>query len=316
LPNRTLALVLVPVTTSSLLSPLKSAIATASGSALTGVVLAGDKSPLPLPTRTFFMGAAVFVFLWNVLRTLRHGEVAGDNPWDAFTLEWATTSPPHEQNFAHVPEVKSRRPVWDMNHPDLADWKTSRTPEDRRRPRSAARIASVCFIVSEAMFFLLLVSAYVVFNRTRGEQSAARVLEVGRTTLFTLLLLASSVTLWRAERALRVYERERFLKWLGITLGLGAVFLINQGLEYAGLLRRGVTISSSLFGSTFFTVTGFHGLHVLAGLVALAILFVLGKREALTGRRSDVLGAIGYYWHFVDVVWVVVFSVVYLRVLS
>ena len=264
----------------------------------------------------FFMGASVLVFLWNVLRSLRIGEVAGDNPWDAFTLEWATTSPPGEQNFTRVPEVKSRRPVWDLNHPELADWKTSRTPEDHRRPHSAARIASACFIVSEAMFFLLLVSAYVVFNRTAGEHSAARILEVGRTSLFTFLLLASSVTLWRAERALRVDDQGRFLKWLGLTLGLGAVFLINQGAEYAGLLHRGVTISSSLFGSTFFTVTGFHGLHVLAGLVALAILFVLGKRGALTGRRSDVLGAVGYYWHFVDVVWIVVFSVVYLRVLS
>jgi cytochrome c oxidase subunit 1/cytochrome c oxidase subunit I+III len=262
------------------------------------------------------MGAAVLVFLWNVLRALRNGEVAGDNPWDAFTLEWATTSPPPEQNFVRVPEVKSRRPVWDLNYPDLADWKTGRTPEDRRRPHSAARIASACFIASEAMFFLLLVSAYVVFNRTTGEQSAARFLEVGRTTLFTLLLLASSVTLWRAERALRDFDQQGFLRWLGATLGLGLLFLTNQAVEYVGLLRRGVTINSSLFGSTFFTVTGFHALHVLAGLVVLAILFVLGRRGALTGRRSDVLGAVGYYWHFVDVVWVVVFGVVYLRVLS
>src|SRR5882724_924070 len=246
----------------------------------------------------FFMGVAVLVFLWNIVRTLRQGEVAGDNPWDAFTLEWATTSPPPEQNFGRVPLVKSRRPVWDLNHPDLADWKTSRTPEDRRRPHSAARLASASFIASEAMFFLLLVSAYVVFNRTTGEQSAARVLEVGRTTVFTLLLLASSITLWRAERALRNFNQDGFLRWLSATLGLGILFLINQGAEYVGLLHRGVTISSSLFGSTFFTVTGFHGLHVLAGLVALSILFVLGRRGDLTGRRSDVLGAIGYYWHF------------------
>jgi cytochrome c oxidase subunit 1/cytochrome c oxidase subunit I+III len=264
----------------------------------------------------FFMGAAVLVFLWNVVRTQRSGKVAGDNPWDAFTLEWATTSPPHEQNFTRVPEVKSRRPVWDLNHPDLADWKTNRTPEDRRRPRSPARIASACFIISEAMFFLLLVSAYIVFNRTTGEQSAATVLEVGRSSVFTLLLLASSVTLWRAERALRNFDQTGFVRWLSATLGLGTLFLINQAAEYVGLIHRGVTISSSLFGSTFFTVTGFHGLHVLAGLVVLAILLVLGKQRDLTGRRSDVLGAIGYYWHFVDVVWVVVFSVVYLRVLS
>jgi cytochrome c oxidase subunit I len=264
----------------------------------------------------FFMGLGVLVFLWNVIRSLRSGQVAGDNPWDAFTLEWTTTSPPREQNFTRVPLVKSRRPVWDLNHPDQADWKTNRTPEDRRKPHSAAKLASGCFIASEAMFFLLLISAYVVFNRTTGVRSSARVLEVGRTAVFTLLLLASSITLWRAERALRGSDRRGFLRWLGLTLGLGTVFLINQAAEYAGLLRRGVTISSSLFGSAFFTVTGFHGLHVLAGLVALAILFVLGKSRALTGRQSDVLSAFGYYWHFVDVVWIVVFSVIYLRVLS
>jgi heme/copper-type cytochrome/quinol oxidase subunit 3 len=134
--------------------------------------------------------------------------------------------------------------------------------------------------------------------------------------VFTVLLLASSVTLWRAERALRNSDRRGFLKWLRFTLVLGTIFLINQGAEYVGLVHRGVTISSSLFGSTFFTVTGFHGLHVFAGLVVLAIMFVLGKRGDLTSRRSDALSAVGYYWHFVDVVWVIVFSVIYLRVLA
>jgi cytochrome c oxidase subunit 1/cytochrome c oxidase subunit I+III len=239
--------------------------------------------------------------------------VAGDNPWDAFTLEWATTSPPQEQNFSQVPPVRSRRPVWDVNHPDLADWKTSSTPEDRRSPHSAAKLAAGFFIASEAMFFLLLIGAYVVFNRTSG---APRVLEAGRSGFFTGLLLASSVTLWLAERGLRNANRRAFLKWMAVTLGLGGVFLANQALEYGGLLHRGVTINSTLFGSTFFTLTGFHGLHVLAGLVMLAILFGLGWRGYLGAERSDTLGAIGYYWHFVDVVWVLVFSVVYLRVLT
>ncbi len=167
------------------------------------------------------------------------------------------------------------------------------------------------------MFFLLLIAAYIVFNRTAATGgSASRVLEVGRTGFFTLLLLASSVTLRRAERALRASDQIAFLRWLCFTLLLGAVFLVNQALEYVGLLRRGVTISSNLFGSTFFTVTGFHGLHVLAGLIVLAIFFVLGRQRTLSERQSDALGAVGYYWHFVDVVWVIVFSVIYLGVLT
>jgi len=266
----------------------------------------------------FFMAAGVLVFLWNAMKALRFGPPAGDNPWDAFTLEWATTSPPAEGNFNTLPPIRSRRPVWDLNHPDLADWKVQRTPEDlRKQPRSAARLASACFIVSEAMFFLLLIAAYIVFNRTAAAgDSGSRMLEVGRTGFFTVLLLASSVTLWRAERGLRMSDQVAFLRWLGVTLLLGGVFLVNQALEYAGLLRRGVTINSNLFGSTFFTVTGFHGLHVLAGLIVLAIFFVLGRQRTLSDRQSDALGAVGYYWHFVDVVWVIVFSVIYLRVLT
>jgi cytochrome c oxidase subunit 1/cytochrome c oxidase subunit I+III len=267
------------------------------------------------------MALGTGMFLWNVIRSLRSGPMAGDNPWDAFTLEWATTSPPAKENFESLPEIRSRRPVWDRNHPDLADWKVQRTPEDQRTPgqpgHSAAKLASVCFIVSEAMFFLLLVSAYIVFNRPVGAgDSGVRLLEVGRTGFFTLLLLASSATLWRAERALRKNDQNAFMRWLCITLMLGAVFLINQAFEYIGLLRHGVSINSSLFGSTFFTVTGFHGLHVFAGLVVLGIFLVLCKRRALSERQSDVFGAVGYYWHFVDVVWVIVFSVIYLRVLT
>ncbi|HMB95629.1 MAG TPA: cytochrome c oxidase subunit 3, partial [Tepidisphaeraceae bacterium] len=247
------------------------------------------------------------------IRSLRVGQIAGDNPWDAFTLEWATTSPPPEQNFSQVPPIRDRRPVWDMNHPELADWKTSTTPEDHRMPHSAAKIAVGCFIISEAMFFLLLIASFLVFNRNA---EPSHLLEVGRTGFFTALLLASSFTLMLAERGLRNSDRGAFLKWMVITLGLGGVFLVNQALEYAGLLHEGLTISSSLFGSTFFTVTGFHGLHVLAGLIMLIIMFGLGWRGYLTASRADKLAAIGYYWHFVDVVWIVVFSVIYLRVLT
>ena len=197
----------------------------------------------------FFMAAGVLVFLWNMVRSLRWGTVAGDNPWDALTLEWATSSPPPEGNFRELPPVRSRRPVWDMNHPDLADWKVQRTPEDRRRPRSAAKLAAACFIVSEVMFFLLLVSAYIVFNRTpQNASSGSRVLDAGRTGFFTVILLASSIMCWLAERALRRSNRRSFLKWLGINLALGGVFLINQAFEYVGLLHRGVTIDGTMFG--------------------------------------------------------------------
>jgi cytochrome c oxidase subunit 1 len=70
-----------------------------------------------------FQAAGVLVFIWNILRSLRKGKPAGNDPWDAWTLEWTTSSPPPEYNFAELPVVKSRRPLWDLKHPDDPDWK-------------------------------------------------------------------------------------------------------------------------------------------------------------------------------------------------
>jgi heme/copper-type cytochrome/quinol oxidase subunit 1 len=72
------------------------------------------------------MGLAVAVFLWNIAASLAHGQVAGDNPWNAWTLEWATTSPPPPDNFKWLPPVRSRRPLWDLTHPENPDWKYGR----------------------------------------------------------------------------------------------------------------------------------------------------------------------------------------------
>jgi heme/copper-type cytochrome/quinol oxidase subunit 3 len=100
--------------------------------------------------------------------------------------------------------------------------------------------------------------------------------------------------------------------WLLVTVVLGAVFLIGQGWEYLRLIGENVTISRNLFGSTFFTLTGFHGLHVFSGLVALAILCGLAAAGWFAGPHSIALETVGWYWHFVDVVWIVIFSIIYL----
>ena len=263
------------------------------------------------------MAAGTLLLVWNILVSLRRGDVAGDNPWGGFTLEWATTSPPPEENCATIPEVKSRRPVWDADHPEMADWKTSKSPEDNGwRPDKAS--ASVwAFVASEAVFFILLIVAYVVFNTRHSEgPTAETALDVNCTGVFTGLLLLSSVTFWFAERSLRAANQAGFLRWLGVTIALGIAFIGGQAIEYYGLINDGVTISRNLFASTFFTVTGFHGLHVSAGIIVLVVLFVLGKKNELTSRRSRVFSAVGIYWHFVDVVWIAVFSIIYLWLLQ
>jgi cytochrome c oxidase subunit I len=108
---------------------------------------------------------SVALFVWNVVRTLRRGERSSGNPWGGFTLEWATTSPPPPENFRTLPEVKSRRPVWDADHPELADWKSHATPEDRGWRPDRAVVMVWGFLASEAMFFLLLLVAFVIFTR-------------------------------------------------------------------------------------------------------------------------------------------------------
>src|SRR5581483_4215199 len=100
--------------------------------------------------------------------------------------------------------------------------------------------------------------------------------------------------------------------WLAVTVLLGLTFLIGQGIEYLGLLRQDITPQSNLWATTFFTLTGFHGLHVFVGLIVLSILLGVALAGEVTRRRHTALTAAGLYWHFVDGVWIVVFSLVYL----
>lgn len=175
------------------------------------------------------------------------------------------------------------------------------------------RLGVIIFIISEANFFLMLILAYVYFH---GESSltANRYLEPARTGVNTFILLSSSFTVWLAERDLKRGSYTKFYMWLVVTILLGAVFLFGQGIEWSGLLRKNVTISSGLFGTTFFTLTGFHGFHVFVGLIALSILFGLGLVGDFKNGKSSAVETVSLYWHFVDAVWIVIFTIVYLGV--
>ncbi len=262
------------------------------------------------------MALGTLALLWNIWISLRHGRLAGDNPWGGFTLEWATTSPPPENNFDVIPEVKSRRPLWDLDHPEHADWRLAKTTEDHGGRPDKAITAVWAFVASEAVFFLLLLVSYVVFNSKQlNGPTAASALDPNRAGLFTGCLLFSSLTFWLAEVSLGRGKQSTFRVWLGLSILLGAIFIGGQAWEYAGLISNNIMIDENLFAATFFTVTGFHGMHVIAGLVALCILLTLSMKRSLSPKRVNVVRAVGVYWHFVDVVWVVVFSIIYLRVL-
>jgi heme/copper-type cytochrome/quinol oxidase subunit 3 len=166
---------------------------------------------------------------------------------------------------------------------------------------------------TEAMFFVCLIVAFVYFSFTPGfKHQNINNLDIRTTGIFTALLLFSSFTYWRAETNFKNGEIRRLKFWLLLTFSLGLVFLLGQGKEYLKLLNDQVSISSNSFGTSFFTLTGFHGLHVFVGLIIIAIvtcLTFLGDYDS--DKKSTIFSTVGVYWHFVDIVWLFVFTIVY-----
>ncbi|HTQ44090.1 MAG TPA: cytochrome c oxidase subunit I [Polyangiaceae bacterium] len=260
------------------------------------------------------MGIASLLLVVNIGWSLRRGKRAGDNPWNAWTLEWATTSPPPHDNFRQVPPILGRRPLWDILNQAPGSSAAAKAPRPERSFDKGA-VAVWTFVASEAGFFLILIAAYVFFNQFGARPagpSAAGVLDVHKTGAFTICLLTSSFTLWVAEKNLHRKQPRAAAVWLALTLILGGIFIIGQGNEYIGLYQRGIGVATNLFATTFFTLTGFHGLHVTVGLFALALALGLAVSRDFSARAPSLLRAIGIYWHFVDVVWIAVFAIVYL----
>ncbi len=129
--------------------------------------------------------------------------------------------------------------------------------------------------------------------------------------MFTILLLGSSFTFWRAEKNYERGEQKKMKGWMIATILLGLIFLAGQGHEYYKLIQENLTISKSEFGSSFYTLTGFHGLHVLVGLIILGIVLALMIQGYFKDKRSSVITTVGIYWLFVDAVWIFVFTTIY-----
>lgn len=165
---------------------------------------------------------------------------------------------------------------------------------------------------SEAIFFLSLMLGFVYFAYYPGfnPQSVA-LLDLKKTGLFTALLLASSFTFHRAEASHRGHHLGYMKLWLSATVLLGVIFLVGQGLEYKHLISDQLVISKGTFATGFFTLTGFHGLHVFIGLIILSVVLYLAFLGDFDSSSSSVISSVGIYWHFVDIVWVIVFTLVY-----
>ncbi|MBV9174386.1 MAG: cytochrome c oxidase subunit I [Chloroflexi bacterium] len=263
----------------------------------------------------FMMGIATLILLWNVWKSLHHGRVSGDNPWNAWTLEWATTSPPPAHNFVALPPVTSARPLWDLQHgpTEQAPAQAPRRRADPTRGWHAPLVGIGAFIFSEATFFGCFIVAFLLYRTRSPSGPTPHDLDVPRTAIFSIFLFASSATIYMAERRLARDNQRAFLTWWAVTILFGVIFLVGQLTEYLRLISDGITISSNLFTTAFYSLTGFHGLHVFVGLIALSIVWFLGRKgDYRFGRRHVAVQTVSIYWHFVDAVWVVVFSLVYI----
>jgi cytochrome c oxidase subunit III len=191
-----------------------------------------------------------------------------------------------------------------------------RPAEDHHKPGgiSSSLLGMVLFIASEIMFFGGLFGAYFTLRSAAPEWPPPDNphLSAPYAAVLTAILVTSSVTMQFGVWAIRKNNQRRLILWLGVSLLLGATFLAMQALEYANLIREGMTLSSGVFGSTFYTLTGFHGAHVAGGAAFILIVLLRARSGQFTARYHDTVEMASYYWHFVDVVWIGLFSTIYL----
>ncbi len=169
------------------------------------------------------------------------------------------------------------------------------------------------FLGSEVMFFSGLIVTYLVMRgRSVSGPYPHEVLGVPLVGVNTFVLICSSLTMVTALAAVQRGNVGAMRRWLIATAVLGLMFLAGQAFEFTTLFRDGLSLSSNLFGATFFTLTGFHGTHVLIGVIW--IVFVLSRafRGGITQDNHLAVELVGLYWHFVDIVWIVIFTLVYL----
>jgi cytochrome c oxidase subunit 3/cytochrome o ubiquinol oxidase subunit 3 len=178
-----------------------------------------------------------------------------------------------------------------------------------------AKAGMIAFLISETAFFGTLVAVYFFFLRQTlaSRPGPDEVFYLPLVLLSTACLLSSSLTMHMADRELRHGSPRRFLPWWAATIGLGVLFLLGTAREWTELIGTyGLTISTNTFGTCYFTLVGFHALHVTVGVTIMSIVLGLGLRRHITERNAVGVEVISWYWHFVDGVWFVVFTVVYL----
>jgi len=178
-------------------------------------------------------------------------------------------------------------------------------------PQLRGRVGMWCLIAAESAIFSIFVVAYLYYaGKSLSGPTPREVLHV--PVFNSICLFASSFTIVMAERAIERGKSKLFSIWWLFTIVLGAIFIFGTAREWYHLIYdEGLTISSSLFGTTFYSLVGLHGFHVIVGLTGLSIIMIFAAFGQVKQEHASRIAVFGMYWHFVDAVWVVVLTVVY-----
>jgi len=178
--------------------------------------------------------------------------------------------------------------------------------------RPIRKTAMWVFLGSECMFFGSMIATFLLYRNTTGDGPGADILNISFTSASSFILLMSSLTMVLAHHAFTNRDARGTRIWLSATALLGTTFLAGQVFEFTEFIREGLTLRTSSFGSAFYMLTGFHGAHVAIGVMMLLAMVYLSVDGRLYDDRGLNVELVGLYWHFVDIVWIVIFTVVYL----
>ena len=182
--------------------------------------------------------------------------------------------------------------------------------ENWRMP-SRGRVGMFSLIIGESAIFTIFVVAYVYYIGRSTYGPTPQILDV--PIFNTVCLLSSSLTIWLAEHAIERGRIRLFGAWWALTMALGIIFLGGTAIEWNKLIfTDGLTIRSNLFGTTFYSLVGLHASHVVVGLIMLSLVLIFTLLGRVEQRHAERIQVLSLYWHFVDAVWVVVFTVVYI----
>lgn len=284
----------------------------------------------PVQPVNVFMGKATaglvltqILFAINFIGSLFFGRKAGSNPWYAASMAWTTSSPPPHENFEKDPivfcgphEYAISRGNGDkdyilQNDPQAVMLlKEKESAADNFSWISITKFGVWVFLVSEIMLFTGLIGSYIVLRLgAESWPNPATILNSGLLGINTFVLISSSLTLVLGVHALKEGKQKEARNFLLMTVLLGLTFLAIKIWDYQHMWHSGFRPSASLFGACYYLLTGFHGLHVLSGVILLLYLWLACRKIEFCTLHSERVEASGLYWHFIDIIWVILFAI-------